>query len=102
MTTVIKSLKYELRLRDYTTNGDKWGAAMGAMFDLCELAYERMNLPVEWEFKVGAAGNLIEDDNMFLDFPLSEDFDTANAELLEIGNYLNRLVRILDRAGISY
>ena len=96
----IQALKHELRLRDYF--GCRWDVAMSAMFDICAIGYEELDhytwndVNVDWEYRVGAGGNEIKEDNMFL------DMDLTSEEIVEIGNYLNRLTEMLRETEHAY
>lgn len=83
-------------MNDYT--GDRWGVSMSAFFDLCAVAYERIDLPCEWEFRPGWHGNHIEEDNMFLNW----DKEISDDELLLFGNFLFKLTNLLRNTEHAY
>lgn len=95
-TNILKEFKSELRMNDY--KGDKWAVAMGAFFDVASHLYEKGNVPSEWDFSVGAAGNHIETESSFYFFLENLTYE----ELIQIGNFLHRLTGILDKSGVSY
>lgn len=90
----LQEFKEELRMNDFA--GDPWGISMSAMFDLCAVAYEQLDVPREWEYSVGALGNHIDADNLFFGLDMSDN------EILAIGNYLNRLTEILRKTDHAY
>lgn len=92
----LDQLKYELRLND--VKGDPWGVSVSCFFELCTVLYEKGDVPSEWEYRPGAGGNYIDNDGYFA--PL---FMECTVEcLLELGNYLFRLTRAVENAGLSY
>lgn len=96
ITNTINALKNELRMQDIKS--DPWAIAMGAFFQVAAHTYELGDCPAEWGFKVGIAGNHIDPEDSMTDFLAPRDYDT----LIEYGDYLHRLTRVLDKAGMSY
>lgn len=92
----LSEFKHELRMED--VKGDPWGVSLCAFFDLCAVAYERMDVPEEWGYSVGWGGNNLDDESWFQKL-FSECTDE---QLLTIGNYLFRLTSFLETAGKSY
>ena len=96
MATLIDRVKKCLRNSDYT--GDRWGVAMGAMFDCCAMLYEIGDVPDHWGFSVGWGGNeLPEDSDFFHEFQFEYDED-----LIIVGEYLFRLTSILEKSEHKY
>lgn len=94
--TSLRDFIQELKMND--VKGDAWAVAMGAFFDCAAHLYEKGDCPRQWGFKLGWAGNHLEEDAGFY-----ESFLNADAELLlEVGNFLNRYTALLKRHGKSY
>jgi len=102
-------------LKDFKTfhdKGDSWGSAMILLFEvedyllfevadylLFEVAdylhFERgADIPVEWEFHPGIAS----DPGEYWEMMKQE----TTENLIQIGNFLDRVTRILDAKGLSY
>jgi len=77
---------------------NKWGYLMNLMFDICAIMYNReLYIPEHWEYRPGILGAEVEGEY----FDESPE-DLNDFQLLEIGEYLYRLTRVLDKAGESY
>lgn len=95
-TNTLAEFKELLKMNDVA--GDPWGVCMSAFFDVAAHLYEKGNCPVDWEFKVGWGGNVIDEDSAFFEMFSELDED----QLTEIGNYLKRITDILIAKGKSY
>lgn len=95
---LFKDLKQTLSENGYHYNGDKWGAAMGMWFDVAAFVYEENDVPKEWNYRPGCAGNVIDEESYNYEWLNSLTAD----ERLQIGIYLYRLTNALDKAGVSY
>lgn len=92
----MKKLKRALKRNGYRYV--RWGTAMSAFSMVSGLLYEIGEVPPEWQFKPSCLGNLIDEDDPFYEY-----FKDAKPEkLLEYGNYLNRLTKLLVKAGENY
>ena len=85
-------------------NNDPWGHTMEWFFTIAELLYffyGKNTVPKEWEFSPGAFTTKLNEE----DFPLIYDYDLKYypmEDLVFFGNFLNRMVSILDKKGRSY
>jgi len=92
----LDQFKQELRMND--VKGDPWGVCMSAWFQCAAVLYERDYVPSEWGYSVGAAGNCVDEEDYF-----TEMFQECTIEQLHaIGEYLNRIVNILEKKGLNY
>lgn len=95
---LFKDLKQTLSENGYHHNGDKWGAAMGLFFDVASFVYEEGEVPFEWDYKPGIAGNVIDEESYNYEWLSS----LYRLQKLEIGHFLHKLTNRLELAGISY
>lgn len=92
----LDQFKQELRMTD--VKGDPWGVCMSAFFTCCAVLYERGDVPNEWQYRPGAAGNMIDEDDYF-----AEMFQECTIDQLQtIGAYLHRITGILRTTGHAY
>ena len=93
----LKQFKHELRGNYHS---DKWAEVMSAWFECAaHLRWRnRVDIPAEWEYRQGAALDPRDKESYY--FNLFRK--ASDRQLLVIGNFLYRLQRVLDKAGLSY
>lgn len=92
----LKQFKHELR-GNY--NCDKWGEVMSAWFECsAHLWMKGAAIPAEWQYTPGMTDNPTDQESYYYSI-----FKKCSVrQLLIIGNFLYRLERILNKAGLSY
>jgi len=92
----LKQFKHELR-GDYSC--DKWGHVMSVWFEVCDhLTVRGEYCPTHWEYRPGAFGAHLDKESYWYSMLKK----CSVRQLLIIGNFLERLSRFLNRAGLSY
>jgi len=93
----LNQFKHELR-GNYKS--DKWGEVMSAWFECAaHLRWRnKVDIPAEWQYSQGAALDPRDKENYY--FSLFRK--ASDKQLLTIGNFLCRLSKCLDKAGLSY
>jgi len=92
----IKAFKEELHMMDF--NGDPWGTTMGAHFAIAEqLHFNHGGCPDEWDYSPGMASE--PETNNYWGEILPTETET---ELLELGDWCYRAVKVLKALGRDY
>ena len=84
-------------LADYHDRADKWGSAMGLLFDVVGvMSIKGLEIPAQWEYRESPFGPDVSESN--------EDFliSLPEEQLKRLGGFCYRLTRFLDRNGVSY
>jgi hypothetical protein len=99
MSITYQQFKLEYRLND---DGDKWGTAMQALFDIAAELWERTDgayPPEHWQYRPSPiAGDQRELESAMYEVCLMADTET----LVRFGNVLNRYTDCLRNAGMDY
>jgi len=82
--------------RETADNGDRWGSAMGAFFDVAEILYLEADgeVPDEWQYRPSPLLREVSDENKYSGYD--------HEELAAFGHLLSRYTSILDGKGLSY
>lgn len=93
----LNQFKHELR-GNYKS--DKWGEVMAAWFECAaHLRWRnKVAIPNEWQYSQGAGLDPRDKESYY--FSLFRK--ATDKQLLTIGNYLHRLSKCLEKAGLSY
>ena len=91
----IDHLRHYFRAGD---SGDPWGRCMGWLFAVASHLHDQGAVPAEWEYQPGAGGP----DHDGCEWQDIEDTAAMVPDLLEFGEALQRLKRLLEHQGRDY